>query len=84
MLKNAKGFTLVELMIVIAIIAIIAAVALPAYNSYEVGQRLDAFATKNNLTVDKNKKVTREGVGTLTDGREVDCKGECKFVTSAK
>ena len=34
--KIKQGFTLIELMIVIAIIAILAAIAIPAYNSYTI------------------------------------------------
>ena len=46
-MNKQTGFTLVELMIVVAIIAILAAIALPSYQSYV--ERTKLAAAKNHL-----------------------------------
>lgn len=81
MKKVQQGFTLIELMIVIAIIGILAAVALPAYQDYTIRAKMSEVILAASVCRATISEVSQTGFAAAPEANKFGC-GEGGSTTS--
>ena len=85
MLRNSKGFTLVELMVVVIIVLVLAGIAVPVYIHYiQEGKKSEAYAVTDSIVsgalVYFQKNDTYTG-GTIINWLAADDTGNAAYFT---
>jgi len=80
-----KGFTLIELMIVVAIIGILAAIAIPAYSNYQAKSKLTAALAEISAGKTAAEEYLTNGGAATTNVSDIGLQSattNCRITTS--